>query len=136
MPEEKASRSAKHEVEIAVLAKELEHLGKSMDSLKLELSERMRGLTDVVRSFVEIADKKLDRDTYHNDKLELGKTLTEIQGNLSKIDKEHREMEIRQEAIESDRKKIWGLSQNTISFVISILTLISLAAAVVGIFAK
>lgn len=136
MSEETTTRkkNVQQDVEIAVLAKEVEHLGKSVDTLNATMSDKIKNLTDVVRSFIEIADKKVDRDTYLADKLAQGGELAKMQDRLKVVEDEHKTMAIRQEAIDSDRKKIWGFSQGGISLVISLLTMITLFASVLGIF--
>lgn len=136
MSEEKSKKNIEQDVEIAVLAKEVEHMGKSVETLNISMSEKIKTLTEVVRSFIEIADKKLDRDTYLSDKLAQGQELAKIQDRLKVVEDDHKTIAIRQQAIGEDRKKIWGISQGSLSFLISVLTLITLGAAVIAIFAK
>lgn len=134
MSEASSDKNLKQDVEIAVLAKEVEHLGDSVDSLKISIGERINSLIDIVKSFIEIADKKIDRETYLADKKLHETEIHKMQEKLTNIENSHREMQITTNAINDERKKIWGMSRGTLSFFVQILTFITLLVTVLQLF--
>lgn len=130
------AKNVKQDIEIAVLAKEVEHMGENLNSFKESIGERMQSLTEVIKGFIEIANKKVDRDIYLEDKRQLGIQLLSMQDDIKKNTDFRKTYIATRNGHAAERKTIWGFSQGSITFLISILTLVTLVAAVIGIFSK
>lgn len=122
------------DVELAVLAKEVEHMGKSVDDFKKMLSQQIGSLGETIKGFIEIANKKVDRDVYLEDKRQQTITISEIKAEIKKNEDFRKTHTASQNAKEGERKTIFGVTQGTISTVINMLTIITLIAAVTAIF--
>lgn len=128
------SRKNQNDVEIAVLAKEVEHMGDNLNSFKESMSERLQSLTEVIKSFVEIANKKVDRDLYLEDRREMAKQLELMESEIKKNTDFRKELTASQQGKSEGVKTVLGLSQGAISSVISLLTIVTLIAAVAALF--
>lgn len=123
-----------YDVEIAVLAKEMQYVGDNLDSFKESVSERLQSLTDVIKSFIEISNKKVDNDVYLEDKRQLAFKLQKMETDIA-ANTDYRKVHSASESgKEQGLKSIWGISQGTVSMIINFLSIITLAAAVITIF--
>lgn len=127
-------KDSTQDVEIAVLTKEVEHMSKSVLSLEKMMSERVNSLTETIRSFIEVANKKVDRDIYLEDKRTTSIQISELKSEVKKNTDFRKEYVVADHTRDETEKKIWGFSQGGISSIISILTIITLIAAVIAIF--
>lgn len=130
------AKNVKQDIEIAVLAKEVEHMGENLNSFKESIGERMQSLTEVIKGFIEIANKKVDRDIYLEDKRQLGIQLARMEDDIKQNTDFRKTYVATKNGQETERKTIWGFSQGSISFIISLLTLVTLGVTVIGIFAN
>lgn len=113
----------KQDVQIAVMTQEMKHFGQRIDSL-----------TDVVKRFIEISEKKLDRDIYLDDRRKTEDELRAHNLRLQSLEDFQKGTEFGQKAKETEQKKIWGMSNGTLGLIINLLTLITLVAAVFKLF--
>lgn len=127
-------KDSTQDVEIAVLAKELEHMVKNISSLEKTTAERIQSLTETIRSFIEVASKKVDRDVYLEDKRNMALQISELRADVKKNADFRKEMNVSIQTKNATEKNIWGVSQGTLQTIMSLLTLVTLVAAVVAIF--
>lgn len=113
----------KQDVQIAVMAQEMKHFG-----------ERIESLTDVVKRFIDISDKKLDRETYLADRKTSYDEMKSMSLRLAALEDFQKGVEYGEKGKENEQRKIWGMSTGTIGLIINLLTLVTLAAAVFQLF--
>lgn len=127
-------QNIKQDIEIAVLAKEVEHMGDSLNSFKETIKGQMATLTSVINSFIEITNKKVNRDVYLDDRRQSAIAASKMDARMIEVENFCKETFISSKSSEKERRKILGISQNTISIIINLLTIITLVAAVMVIF--
>ena len=130
----KNTKNSQQDIEIAVLAKEMEHMGKNVEVLRIQLVDKMREVTEVVRSFIEIANGKVDIEIYTEDKRQLGLKLRDMQEEIDANTEFRKAYDAIKQGGEAAKKTIWGFSQGSLSLLISILTFITLTVSVIGLF--
>jgi hypothetical protein len=116
----------------------IENIFKQMpedDRIKLALLVRevqsMRGdvkqLNGNINKFIEISDRKIDRDVYLSDKTHWEDRYQKAEGRIQKLENQHENWKIAKEAKSEEREKILGLSKGawiTIVQVVQILVLL------------
>jgi predicted nucleic acid-binding Zn-ribbon protein len=118
------------EVEIAVLAAEFKHLSDVVNTLKETFSSQMGSLSAHVKSFIDISDRKVDRESYMEDKKHFNNQILRLQEDIKSLQDYRRTQEAVVDSATKERKKIWGISSEMLRTIISLLTLITLVAAV------
>ena len=124
----------KQDVQIAVMAKEMQHLSEKISTLAGTFSDRFNSLTDVVRRFIDISENKVDRETYLADQKKTDDEIISMRLRLNALEDFQKGIEYGTQSREKEQRKIWGFSTGSISFVIQLLTLITLTAAVLKLF--
>lgn len=111
------------ETQIAVIVKDLDYLGK-----------RIGTLTDVVQKFIEVSEKKVDRETYLIDKQFQFKVNERVDKQLNVLEDFRKGFENGMSARKEEREKILGIGTGTLAVMIQILSFFTLLAGVVTIF--
>lgn len=129
-----ADKETTRDVEIAVLATEFKHLSDVVDSLKETFSTQMGSLSSLIKGFLDISDKKVDRESYMEDKKHFNNQILRLQEDIKSLQDYRRTQEVVADSTVKERKKIWGISTEMLRTIISLLTLITLVGAVVAMF--
>lgn len=129
-----AKKDSTQDVEIAVLTKQVEHMGDNLNSLKESMKEEMQSLKSIITSFIEITNKKVDRDVYLEDKRQMNLMFSELRETVRLNEDFRKESSISERTKSQTELKIWGVSRGTMSFIIGILTIVTLISAVSAIF--